>query len=134
MYEGSLLAAAIWAAEAPSVGDGFMDALLKGGPFAVVLALIIFDKLGTNSERDRLREEVKTERAKNQELNDTVRSEVIAPLAEHGRLNSGCQGVMSKDVAERKCGAAPNHRAEVAHPDGDLRSRNVIQIEVGIIF
>lgn len=69
-----------------STGDGVVDALLKGGPFAIVLLLIIMDKLGTNSERDRLRVENQNLRDQNQKLNDEIRSELIPPLTEVTRI------------------------------------------------
>ena len=56
--------------------------LLNGGPFAVVLLLIIFDKIGTHAERDRLRTENTILREKNEELNTTLREDVVPPLTQ----------------------------------------------------
>lgn len=56
--------------------------LLNGGPFAVVLLLIIFDKIGTHTERDRLRTENIELRNKNEELNTTLREDVVPPLTQ----------------------------------------------------
>lgn len=76
-----------WAAEAPaSTGTDWVSYLLNGGPFAVVLLLILLDKLGTHAERDRLRVENAALREANQKLNDTIRTEVVAPLTEQNRL------------------------------------------------
>lgn len=72
--------------QATNGGMDWISYLLNGGPFAVVLLLILLDKLGTNSERDRLRVENAALREQNQTLNDTVRTDVIAPLAEQNRL------------------------------------------------
>lgn len=83
----ALAITALWAAEAPVNGNtDWITVLLNGGPFAIVLLLILLDKLGTNSERDRLRTENASLREQNQTLNDEVRTEVIAPLAEQNRL------------------------------------------------
>ena len=60
--------------------------LLNGGPFALVLLLILMDKIGTNSERDRLRLENKELRDKNEALNTTIRTDIVGPLAENNRL------------------------------------------------
>lgn len=82
-----LALSAWWAVEAPANGGmNWVNYLLNGGPFAIVLLLIVLDKLGTNSERDRLREDNKTLREQNQKLNDTVRQEVVPPLTELNRL------------------------------------------------
>lgn len=83
----ALTITALWAAEAPvNSSTDWVTVLLNGGPFAIVLLLILLDKLGTNSERDRLRTENAALREQNQTLNDEVRTEVIAPLAEQNRL------------------------------------------------
>lgn len=76
-----------WAAEAPAEGGtDWISYLLNGGPFAIVLLLILLDKLGTHAERDRLRVENAARREQNQELNNTIRTEVVAPLTEQNRL------------------------------------------------
>jgi hypothetical protein len=80
-----------------STSDGVLDALLKGGPFAIVLLLIIMDKLGTNGERDRLRLENQALREQNQKLNDTIRTEVVPPLTEVNRLMSETLDVISDE-------------------------------------
>jgi hypothetical protein len=92
-----LVTAGVYAQAADPSGSGILDALLKGGPFAVVLALIIFDKLGTNSERDRLREENRNLREQNQTLNDTIRKEVVPPLTELNRLMGETLQVLSDE-------------------------------------
>ena len=82
-----LTLAAWWAVESPAeTSNDWVSYLLNGGPFAIVLLLILLDKLGTNSERDRLRIENAALREQNQTLNNEVRTEVIAPLAEQNRL------------------------------------------------
>lgn len=86
MYQYVALVPATLLASTSDPSAGVWDALLKGGPFAIVLALIIFDKLGTNSERDRLRIENQGLRDQNQALNDTIRTEVVPPLTELNRL------------------------------------------------
>lgn len=73
--------------------------LLNGGPFAIVLLLIIFDKIGTHAERDRLRIENKELRDKNEDLNKVLRDEVVPPLTDLNRLMA--------DVVQR-LDASPN--------------------------
>jgi hypothetical protein len=58
--------------------------LLNGGPFAIVVLLIILDKLTTTGERDRLRAENKELRDEVKVLNTSIRDEVVPPLV---RLN-----------------------------------------------
>lgn len=70
---------------AGSTSDPFVDTLLKGGPFAVVLSLIVMDKIGTNGERNRLRDENKEMREEIRGLNETMRSDIIPPLTEVAR-------------------------------------------------
>jgi hypothetical protein len=74
--------------QADSTGGStdWVSYLLNGGPFAIVLLLVLLDKLGTNSERDRLRAENASLRTQNQELNDTIIEKVIAPLTDQNRL------------------------------------------------
>lgn len=68
--------------------SGVLDAMLKGGPFAIVLLLIILDKLGTNSERDKLRTENADQRKQIQDLNEEIRKEVVPVLTEMNTLMS----------------------------------------------
>lgn len=58
--------------------------LLNGGPFAIVVLLIILDKLTTTGERDRLRAENRELREEVKILNTSIRDEVVPPLV---RLN-----------------------------------------------
>lgn len=66
--------------------DAWVDSLLKGGPFAIVLLLIIMDKIGTHGERDRLRVENTELRKEVATLNEQVRTQVVPPLVEITRL------------------------------------------------
>lgn len=87
MNHGPAILTAWLAAEAPiQQTSDWLGYLLNGGPFAIVLLLMILDKIGTNSERDRLRIENAALRDQNQNLNDTIRTEVVAPLTEQNRL------------------------------------------------
>ena len=70
-------AGALFAQASPS--EPWVDSLLKGGPFAIVLLLIIIDKIGTHGERDRLRTENTELRQEIRELNKSLREDV-APL------------------------------------------------------
>lgn len=78
-----------------SGGDGGVDwvsYLLNGGPFAVVVLLIILDKLTPPGERDRLRAENQVLRDEIKVLNQNIREEIVPPLVQ---LNT-----LMKDVVE----------------------------------
>lgn len=66
--------------------------LLNGGPFAVVVLLIIMDKLTTVGERDRLRTENNDLKGQIKDLNESIRNEIVPPLVQ---LNT-----LMKDVVE----------------------------------
>lgn len=51
--------------------------LLNSGPFAIVVYLILSNKLITPGERDRLIAEVKAAQDREQKLNDYVRTEIV---------------------------------------------------------
>lgn len=78
MFGSSLVLAAN---EASGGGTDWLTYLLQGGPFALILALIILDKLAPTGERDRLREENKQLKEDQKELNQTLLT-VIPPLIE----------------------------------------------------
>lgn len=86
------LTVSAWIAQTQPVDPGgggdtnWVTYLLNGGPFAIVLLLIILDKIGTHAERDRLRIENKELRDKNETLNNVLREEVVPPLTELNRL------------------------------------------------
>lgn len=63
-----------------TTSDPYVDTLLKGGPFAIVVALMVADKIGTHGERDRLRIENTALRNEIKELNDDLRKDVMPPL------------------------------------------------------
>lgn len=63
-----------------ATADPYVDTLLKGGPFAIVLLLIVLDKIGTHGERDRLRIENTALRNEIKELNADLRNDVLPPL------------------------------------------------------
>lgn len=68
------------ASSSPSSTD-WVGYLLQGGPFAVILVLILADKLAPTGERNRLREENKQYKVDIQALNDKL-LEVLPPLTE----------------------------------------------------
>jgi hypothetical protein len=84
---GALVLSALpLAGEAPADAVGspptdLIGYLLQGGPFAAVLALILFDKLTPTGERNRLREEVKENKQIIAELNKQL-LDVLPPLTE----------------------------------------------------
>ena len=82
-------------AQATGGTDGGVDwisYILNGGPFAIVVLLIILDKLAAPGERDRLRAENETLREEIRTLNEHIRHEIVPPLVQ---LNS-----LMKDVIE----------------------------------
>jgi hypothetical protein len=56
--------------------------LLNGGPFAVVVLLIILDKLTTPGERDRLRTENTELKKQVQQLNENILRDVLPVLTQ----------------------------------------------------
>lgn len=83
----TLAISALIAVESPAAtSTDWVNYLLNGGPFAVVLLLIVLDKIGTHGERDRLRTENAALRERDKTLNDEIRKEVITPLADQNRL------------------------------------------------
>lgn len=88
---------------AASSSPDWVSYLLNGGPFAVVVLLIILDKLTTPGERDKLRTENEQLRGEIKELNLSIKNEVIPPLIQ---VNSLMKDVIqeisiSKDRARR---------------------------------
>lgn len=66
--------------------DPWIDGLLKGGPFAIVVTLIVMDKLTTPGERDRLRNENAEMRKEIKDLNTEVRNNVIPLVTKNTEL------------------------------------------------
>lgn len=90
-----MITAALWALLIPAVllaqesGSGdWVDTLLKGGPFAIVVLLIILDKLTTPTERDRLRIENQELRTEIRALNQELRTQVVPLLADVAKILS----------------------------------------------
>lgn len=77
---------AIFAAEAAS--DGWIDTLLRGGPFALILLLIMLDKLGPHGERDRLRGENRALQAAIDRQNEAIRKDLLPAILEANRLQA----------------------------------------------
>jgi hypothetical protein len=75
----------LFQASGPS-SDNWIDVLLKSGPWAVVVLLIILDKLTTTGERDRLRLENTELRKALEEAEQAYRKEVTPALVEGNRL------------------------------------------------
>lgn len=60
--------------------------LLNGGPFAVVVLLVVLDKLTNTGERDRLRLENEVLRKEIKDLNQSIRNEIVPPLVQLNAL------------------------------------------------
>jgi hypothetical protein len=93
-------------ADASSSTPDWVNYLLNGGPFAVVLLLIILDKLTTTGERDRLRTENEVLKKEIKDLNLSIRSEVVPPLVQ---LNALMKDVVG-ELSERKYHPPPRIR------------------------
>lgn len=59
---------------------------MKGGPFAIVLLLIIADRITTPGERNRLLLENQELREEVKQLNQSFQKEVMPPLIEISKL------------------------------------------------
>jgi hypothetical protein len=77
--------AAIFAAEADPA-SGVIDVLLKGGPFAIVLLLVIMDKITTPSERDLLRKKLDESQARERALYEGIKTDLTPALVANGAL------------------------------------------------
>lgn len=83
----SLLAASILVpagnvlAQSASGGGGndfqWVSYLLNGGPFAVVVFLLVTDKITTPGERDRLRLELTASHEREEKLNVNIRQDIV---------------------------------------------------------
>ena len=80
----ALIATALWAQTSP--WGSWPESLLTGGPFAVILLLVVMDKIGTHGERDRLRVENESLRSEIRDLNANMRNEVVPALVEQSKL------------------------------------------------
>lgn len=77
---------------AESADPNWISYLLNGGPFALVVLLVVMDKITNTSERDRLRAENATLREEIRVLNASIRTDIVPPLVQ---INS-----LMKDVVE----------------------------------
>lgn len=86
--------AAFFAQTTGGVESGWVDALLKGGPFAIVVILILLDKLATPTERDRLRAENAELRGEIKALNEELRTQLVPLLADVAKILSRFENQM----------------------------------------
>lgn len=77
--------------------SSWISYLLNGGPFAVIVLLLILDKLTTPGERDRLRVENARLAAQVDTLNANIRNEIVPALTENNRLTAEVVKVLSDD-------------------------------------
>jgi len=57
--------------------------VVNGGPFAVVVILLVMDKLTTPGERDRLREQNAELAKMNEALNESIRRDILPLISEN---------------------------------------------------
>lgn len=81
-------AAYIIAAEATSSPPDWVSALLQGGPFAIVLILLILDKISLPGERNRLIQENEQLRQDVKVLNENIINEIVPTLVKMNALMS----------------------------------------------
>lgn len=74
----SIPALHLLAAESPN----YIDILLNGGPFALMVGLVVMDKMTNTSERDRLRVENEVLRNEIKILNESIRGDIVPPLVQ----------------------------------------------------
>lgn len=55
----------------------WINYLLNGGPFAVVVFLLISDKITTPGERNRLRDELSSSHLREDKLNENIRHDIV---------------------------------------------------------
>lgn len=55
----------------------YVNYLLNGGPFAIVVMLLVLDKLTTPGERDRLRKELTAAHEREDKLNTNIREQIV---------------------------------------------------------
>lgn len=82
----SPLASKIFLQAQETAGGGGTDInwisyLLNGGPFAIVVFLLVTDKLTTPGERDRLRVELTAAHAREEKLNENIRNDIVPMMA-----------------------------------------------------
>ena len=79
MWVGRALAQSV-----PSAGDtSWFAYVMNGGPFAVVVILLVMDKLTTPSERDHLREQNAELAKMNEALNESIRRDILPLISEN---------------------------------------------------
>lgn len=71
---------------AGSGGVEWTTYILNGGPFAIVVFLIIIDKLTTTGERDRLRAENEILRTEIKSLHQSIRDDTVPVLVQLNTL------------------------------------------------
>lgn len=80
-------------AAAETTPPDWVTYLLNGGPFAIVVFLMISDKITTTSERDRLRLENIALREEIKVLYESIRKDIVPPLVQ-------VTGLMKDVIAE----------------------------------
>lgn len=72
------LGASVFAQVEGTGGDvNYINYLLNGGPFAIVVLLLVMDKLTTPGERDRLRVELTASHEREERLNVNIREQIV---------------------------------------------------------
>lgn len=102
----------VLAQESSSQGTEWINYVLNGGPFAIVVFLIVTDRLTTPGERDRLRTELTAAHEREAKINDNLRTEVVPALTKNiDALNA------SAETTERLANAADKLEAFLADAD-----------------
>lgn len=86
----------------PAGGPDYVSYLLNGGPFAIVLLLIITDKLAPTGERDRLRTELTAAHEREAALNDNLRKEIVPALTQNTAALTRATEALLRDDQNRR--------------------------------
>ena len=80
LYAATVSAVVAWVLTATNPTGSIEDYLLGYGPLGIVLLLVVMDKIGTHSERNRLREENAALRDELRLANEITRRDILPPL------------------------------------------------------
>jgi hypothetical protein len=78
----------MFAQQDPISGVDWGSEILKGGPAALVVFLLIIDKLCTPGERDRLRTELTASHLREEALNEFIRKEHVPLMTKNIEANT----------------------------------------------
>lgn len=105
-----LLAFLYFVADDVGVANGVMDAILRGGPWAIIFVLFLTDRLDTTGERNLLRLQLEQSQERERKLYESIRTELTPALSENTNVMVGAVKPMLErvsiliEVMERRLG------------------------------